>query len=153
MDVIIAILKSTHIACPEVARFLKNSFMFENWKHNNRKTKIPRWLGRENGKNVARTRNCCGLPSSPGPTLLSKSWLRYPQLYLKCFCDEPVLIFYGGRLNLLCWESGGIWGGPIRSPGWRGTGLFRHSSSFGGRVRGRGGGRRNFFPLDILYFY
>ena len=27
-------------------------------------TRISRWLGRENEENMARTRNCCGWPSS-----------------------------------------------------------------------------------------
>ena len=30
------------------------------WKHDNGKTRIFRWLGRENEKNVGRKRNCCG---------------------------------------------------------------------------------------------
>jgi len=37
----------------------------------NRRTRIPRWLGRENEEYVARTRNCCGWPSSP-PLPVSK---------------------------------------------------------------------------------
>ena len=33
--------------------------------HNKRRTRILRWFGRENEDNVARTRSCCGWPSSP----------------------------------------------------------------------------------------
>ena len=31
------------------------------------RTKVSRWFGRANEENVARTRNCCSLPSSPNP--------------------------------------------------------------------------------------
>ena len=34
--------------------------------------RISRWLGRENEENVARTRNCCGWPSSPPLTNSNK---------------------------------------------------------------------------------
>ena len=65
------ILQSIHILSPNMARLKKNSSILENWKllkHNNRRTRIPRWLGRENEENVARTRNWCGGPSSPRVT-------------------------------------------------------------------------------------
>ena len=54
--------------CPNVTRFFKNSFLWENQTHkknNIERTRISRWLGRENLENVARTINCCGWPSSP----------------------------------------------------------------------------------------
>ena len=34
-------------------------------KNNIGRTKISRWLGRENEENLARNRNCCGWPTSP----------------------------------------------------------------------------------------
>ena len=51
--------------CPNVAWFLKNSFIWEDytiWKNNIEWTRISRWLGRENEENVARTRKLgeCG---------------------------------------------------------------------------------------------
>ena len=33
--------------------------------HNKRRTRISRWFGREKEENLARTRSCCGWPSSP----------------------------------------------------------------------------------------
>ena len=51
---------------------LKNCFIWEveTLKKNNiGRTRILRWVGRENEENVARTRNCCGGPSSPRHTL------------------------------------------------------------------------------------
>ena len=42
--------------------------------HNNRRTRISRWLGQENEENVARTRNFCGWPSSPRLTVVRSSW-------------------------------------------------------------------------------
>ena len=46
---------------------LKNEFYLgelDTLKDNIGRTRISRWLGRENEENVARTRNCCGWPSS-----------------------------------------------------------------------------------------
>ena len=60
--------KSNISFMPIVARFLENSFSLENKtleKDNIGRTRISRWLGRENEEKVAWTRNCCGWPSSP----------------------------------------------------------------------------------------
>ena len=50
-----------------MARFVKNIYLQESetLKHINWRTRISRWCERENEENVARTRNCCGWPSSP----------------------------------------------------------------------------------------
>ena len=58
MTVIIAILYQIYEAS-KVKKFKTQN----NWR-------IPRWFGRENGNNVARTRNCCCWPSSPGLNVL-----------------------------------------------------------------------------------
>ena len=53
---------------PNVDRFSKNIFIFKDWtikKNIFQRTRILRWLGRENEENLARTRNCSGWPSSP----------------------------------------------------------------------------------------
>ena len=58
--------------CSNVARFLKIvlSSRIGILSQNNRRTRIPRWLGQENEENVARTRNCCGCSSSPRLALI-----------------------------------------------------------------------------------
>ena len=66
-DVIIAIRPSIFNALPwpdlkEIVMSARNG----NIKtHNNRRTKIPKWLGQENEEIKTRTRNCCGWPSFP----------------------------------------------------------------------------------------
>jgi len=50
-----------------MARFLKivlSSRIGTFLTQNNQRTRIPRWLGRENEELVARTRICCGWLSS-----------------------------------------------------------------------------------------
>ena len=42
-----------------------------------RRTRISRWLGRENEENVARTRNYCGCPSSPRSSNLSLKYQKF----------------------------------------------------------------------------
>ena len=48
---------------PNVDRFLKNILIFKE-KNTFERTRISRWLGRENEENVARIRNCCGWPKA-----------------------------------------------------------------------------------------
>ena len=78
---------SIFLLCPNVARFFKNSFIYEDEtlkKNNIERKRISRLLGRENEENVARTRNCCGGPSSPR----------------RCFpCLSGCLFVFNNRLN------------------------------------------------------
>ena len=51
---------SIFLLCPNVARFFKNSFIWEDetlLKNNIERTRISRWLGRENEENVTGTRD------------------------------------------------------------------------------------------------
>ena len=67
-----------------------------------RRTRISRWLGRENKENVARTTNCCGWPSSPHSIVCTANALtctfRFFELYhmfsivLTCTGCFPVLL-------------------------------------------------------------
>ena len=56
--------KSRRLAIVEAEEIVLSSRIGNFLSQNNRRTRIPRWLGRENEENVARTRNCCGWPSS-----------------------------------------------------------------------------------------
>ena len=49
---------------PDFKKIVLSSRIGNFSTQNNRRTRIPRWLGRENEENVARTRNWCGWPSS-----------------------------------------------------------------------------------------
>ena len=52
-----------YYVCPNMARFSNNIFICKEWTFKKEiigRTRIPRWLGRENDKNVARNRNCYG---------------------------------------------------------------------------------------------
>ena len=52
--------------CPNLTRFLKKIYLGGLYtKKNSIRTRISRWLGRENEENVAQTRNCCGNLSFP----------------------------------------------------------------------------------------
>ena len=60
------LIKFSILFFPNVAGFLKNILIFKGWTlKKNTWTRIMTWLGRENEENVARTRYCCGCPSSP----------------------------------------------------------------------------------------
>jgi len=54
-----------HACLGQIKKIVSSSIIGDFKTHNNRRTRIPRWLGLENEENVARTRNCCGGPSSP----------------------------------------------------------------------------------------
>ena len=49
----------------ENGRKKDNIFKYIELENLHSRSRISRWLGRENEENVARTRNCCGCPSSP----------------------------------------------------------------------------------------
>ena len=62
---------SSSIFCTQRGQIFKKivlSLIIGNFlTQNNRKTRIPRWFGRENEENVVRSRDWCGMPSSPRP--------------------------------------------------------------------------------------
>ena len=98
-----------------MVRFLKNNFIFKYWKlltQNNRRTRIPRWLVRENEEYVARTRNCCGWPSPSSEsgnlkslsyflTFFCLNWWIFKNNKCRNFCGRNIYNFeYQPAINL-----------------------------------------------------
>ena len=61
------------------------------------RTRILRWLGQENEKNVARTKNCCGWPSSPSFTIST-----LPSIVLESFCVKQNIYFLLKKIVIFC---------------------------------------------------
>ena len=61
---------------PDLKKIVLSSRIRNFKTQNNRRTRISRWLGRENEENVARTRNCCGWPFLPCSSVVSLSEFR-----------------------------------------------------------------------------
>ena len=76
--------------CPNVAIFLKNVFIFKDRtlkKNNIERTRNSMWFGRENDENVIRTRDWCGWPSSPPPTVMFRGTCILPNYLFLCEDD------------------------------------------------------------------
>jgi len=73
---------------PDFQKIVLSSIIGNVLTQNNRRKRIPRWLGRENEENVARTRNCCGWPSSP----LQTAWI-HTNIEVKRSCLSKKLLF------------------------------------------------------------